>query len=181
MKLHIVQGEREMVQDCRSLAEFELHGIPPLPAGVARIEVCFTLDADGLLTVSAIEKMTGISQHIEIKPSYGLSEEEIKEMIVSSYLNAEEDHLRKSWAESELKAKDLLEKTRKIIEKDSYQLTKSEMNTVQTQLLKVEETVKLKDSLTLEKVMNELKEILHKSKAKRVEKPSLKKSDSTTT
>jgi molecular chaperone HscA len=180
MKLHIVQGEREMVQDCRSLAEFELHGIPPLPAGVARIEVCFTLDADGLLTVSASEKMTGISQHIEVKPSYGLSEEEIKEMIFSSYHHAEEDYSKKIWAETEIKALELLEKTKKTIKKNTVQLKTTEINTIQMKLLKVEETIKLKDRSRLEIVMKDLEETLQKSQAKGTERPSLKKSGSTT-
>ena len=91
IKIHVLQGEREMAGDCRSLAEFILNGIPDLPAGAARIAVTFTLDADGLLTVSAVEKTTGCWQEIEVKPAYGLNEEDYRKILMENAAHGSED------------------------------------------------------------------------------------------
>ena len=91
MKFHVVQGERELAKDCRSLANFEIKGIPALPAGMARISVVFKLDADGLLTVSAEEKITGTKQEIEVKPTFSLDEFEVKKMLLDSLKNSQSD------------------------------------------------------------------------------------------
>ena len=89
--LHVVQGEREMVAECRSLARFKLTGIPPMSAGMARLEVTFLVDADGLLRVNAREETTGKETAIEVKPSYGLTDEEVERMLLDSFSHAEED------------------------------------------------------------------------------------------
>jgi molecular chaperone HscA len=90
-ELKVVQGERELADQCRSLAQFTLKGIPPMPAGMARLEVTFTVDADGILRVSAQEETTGIETKIEVKPSYGLTDEEVERMLLDSFAHAEED------------------------------------------------------------------------------------------
>ncbi len=91
MVIHVVQGERELARDCRSLARFTLKGIPPMPAGLARVEITYAVDADGLLRVSARELTTGLEQQIQVKPTYGLGEEEIEKMLVESIEHAEDD------------------------------------------------------------------------------------------
>lgn len=105
MAIHVVQGEREMVEDCRSLARFELSGIPLMTAGAARIRVTFAVDADGLLTVSAEERTTGVAQRIEVKPSYGLSHDDMADMLYDSLDNAEADMARRLLAEARVEAK----------------------------------------------------------------------------
>jgi len=105
MAIHVVQGEREMVADCRSLARFELLGIPPMTAGAARIRVTFAVDADGLLTVSAEERTTGIAQRIEVKPSYGLSHEDMADMLYDSLDNAEADMTLRLLTEARVEAR----------------------------------------------------------------------------
>jgi molecular chaperone HscA len=105
MAIHVVQGEREMVADCRSLARFELLGIPPMTAGAARIRVAFAVDADGLLTVSAEERTTGVAQRIEVKPSYGLSHEDMADMLYDSLDNAEADMTQRLLTEARVEAR----------------------------------------------------------------------------
>jgi molecular chaperone HscA len=105
MAIHVVQGEREMVDQCRSLARFVLGGIPPMTAGAARIRVTFAVDADGLLTVSAMETTTGIEQHVAVKPSYGLAEEEMAQMLRDSLEHARDDMERRLFTEAVVEAR----------------------------------------------------------------------------
>jgi molecular chaperone DnaK (HSP70) len=105
--VHVLQGEREMVEDCRSLAKFTLKGIPPQPAGLPRIEVRFLIDANGILTVSARDMRTGQEQSIEVKPSYGLTDEQIEKMLLDSFEFAEED-VRKRQTEARNEAETVI-------------------------------------------------------------------------
>ncbi|MBU2883623.1 Fe-S protein assembly chaperone HscA [Psychrosphaera sp. B3R10] len=109
MAIHVLQGERELVDDCRSLARFVLKGIPPLTAGIAVIRVTFNIDADGLLSVTAMEKSTGVEASIQVKPSYGLEEDEIANMLTSSMRNAKEDMQARMLREQQVDAKRMIE------------------------------------------------------------------------
>jgi molecular chaperone HscA len=108
LALHVVQGERDLVADCRSLARFELRGIPPMVAGAARIRVTFTVDADGLLHVTAREQISGVEARIDVKPSYGLSDERIAQMLRDSFSTAQDDMRARALAEARLDAERLL-------------------------------------------------------------------------
>ena len=118
MAIHVVQGERELVADCRSLARFTLRGIPPLTAGAAHIRVTFQVDADGLLSVSALEKSSGVQASIEVKPSYGLQEEEIAHMLRDSMQFAEQDIQARMLAEQQVEADRVLESVQQALRAD---------------------------------------------------------------
>ncbi len=108
--IHVVQGERELAADCRSLARFDLKGIPPMSAGMPRIEVRFLIDADGILQVSAREQRSGLAAEIEVKPTYGLTDEQVESMILDSFDHAEEDFAKRLLIEARLEAESILSK-----------------------------------------------------------------------
>ncbi|HYD76518.1 Fe-S protein assembly chaperone HscA [Ramlibacter sp.] len=126
MALHVVQGERDLVQDCRSLARFELRGIPPMAAGAARIRVTFTVDADGLLSVSAREQASGVEATIDVKPSYGLTDEQIAAMLQESFSTAQQDMQARALAEARIDADRLLLVTSSALEADGALLQPGE-------------------------------------------------------
>jgi molecular chaperone HscA len=126
LALHVVQGERDMVQDCRSLARFELRGIPPMVAGAARIRVTFTVDADGLLNVSAKEQFSGVEARIDVKPSYGLSDDQIARMLQESFTTAEQDMKARALAEARVDAERMLLATQSALDADGELLAASE-------------------------------------------------------
>jgi len=110
--IHVVQGERETADACRSLARFTLRGVPPMIAGMARVEITFLIDNDGLLKAMAKELTTGVEASIEVKPSYGLSDEEVERMLVESFEHAEEDLARRNLAVERVEAERILAATR---------------------------------------------------------------------
>jgi molecular chaperone HscA len=122
MSIHVVQGERELVSDCRSLARFELRGIPPMVAGAARIRVTFQVDADGLLNVAAREMSSGVEAHVTVKPSYGLSDAEVTRMLQDSSEHARDDMLARSLAEARVEGQRLLEATTAALHEDGETL-----------------------------------------------------------
>jgi molecular chaperone HscA len=126
MSIHVVQGERDLVSDCRSLARFELRGIPPMVAGAARIRVTFTVDADGLLGVSAREEKSGVEASVSVKPSYGLSDEEVARMLRDSFGAAEADMAERSLREAQVDADRLLAATASALDADGDLLSAEE-------------------------------------------------------
>jgi molecular chaperone HscA len=130
MAVHVVQGERELVSDCRSLARFELRGIPPMTAGAARIRVTFQVDADGLLSVSAREQSTGVEASIAVKPSYGLSDDEIATMLQDSMRHASDDMQARTLAEARVEAESLLNATAIALVSDGDLLDATERSAV---------------------------------------------------
>jgi len=126
LALHVVQGERDLVADCRSLARFELRGIPPMAAGAARIRVTFTVDADGLLSVSAKEQGSGVEAKIDVKPSYGLSDDQIASMLQESFTTAEADMKSRALAEARVDADRMLLATQSALDVDGNLLSEGE-------------------------------------------------------
>ncbi|ANU37293.1 Fe-S protein assembly chaperone HscA [Vibrio scophthalmi] len=138
MTVHTVQGEREMVDDCRSLARFSLKGIPPMAAGAAHIRVTYQVDADGLLSVTAMEKSTGVQSEIQVKPSYGLSDNEVADMLRDSMTYAKEDMQARALAEQRVEADRVIEGLIAAMQADGAELLSSEEEQA---LLKVIETL----------------------------------------
>jgi molecular chaperone HscA len=130
MSIHVLQGERELASDCRSLARFELRGIPPMVAGATRIRVTFTVDADGLLSVSARETTSNIEANIVVKPSYGLSEEQILNMLKSSFNSAESDKQARALAEAKVDAESLLAAIDAALKQDGALLNSKEKRAI---------------------------------------------------
>ncbi len=130
LALHVVQGERDLVTDCRSLAKFTLRGIPPMAAGAARIRVTFTVDADGLLSVSAIETGSGVEAKVQVKPSYGLTDEQIAQMLADSFHTAEQDIETRALVEAQVDADRLILATQSALNKDGDLLSEPEQQQI---------------------------------------------------
>jgi molecular chaperone HscA len=170
LKIHVLQGEREMVKDCRSLSEFILSGIPPLPAGMARVRITFALDADGVLSVSAKEIHTGISQMIEVKPSYGLTHEEVKQMLYDSHANAKDDLEQRLLQESIVQVTHLLNVVKKAIDEDRDLLTDEEYDANIMIIQNIHKAIKENDRETIERLKEDLTKKTQKFAEKRLER-----------
>jgi molecular chaperone HscA len=156
MSIHVVQGERELISDCRSLAKFELRGIPPMVAGAARIRVTFQVDADGLLSVAAREMGSGIEATIIVKPSYGLSDAEIARMLQDSGKFAQDDMQARALRELQVEAQQLLEAVQNALELDADLLDAVQGTHIETQAGKLQNALLQSDAQTLKRAITAL-------------------------
>ena len=150
LALHVVQGERDLVADCRSLARFELRGIPPMAAGAARIRVTFTVDADGLLSVAALEQHSGVQANITVKPSYGLSDDQIATMLQDSFKTAEQDIKTRALVEARVDADRMWLATQSALQADGDLLSKEERSYIEILMAATLEAKKLEDASAVE-------------------------------
>ena len=150
MLIHVLQGERELVTDCRSLARFELAGIPPMVAGAAKIEVMFNVDADGLLSVSARETSTGTEASVEVKPSYGLTDNEITSMLQASFEHAAEDAGQRSLREARVESGRVIEALGNALAEDGLALLmESDIQALQQAIEKLQSLSEGEDHLAI--------------------------------
>jgi len=156
MSIHVVQGERELVQDCRSLARFTLRGIPPMAAGAARIRVTFTVDADGLLSVSAREQSTGVEAHIEVKPSYGLTEDEITTMLKASFSSAEEDKQARMLAEARVNAGAIINSVNLALKNDGHLISTGEQQAIRDEVARLQAIAQADDAHAINQAVDAL-------------------------
>ena len=150
LALHVVQGERDLVADCRSLARFELRGIPPMAAGAARIRVTFTVDADGLLSVAALEQHSGVQANITVKPSYGLSDDQIATMLQDSFKTAEQDIKTRALVEARVDADRMWLATQSALQADGDLLSEEERSHIESLMAATLEAKKLEDAAAVE-------------------------------
>ena len=169
MSIHVLQGERDLVTDCRSLAKFELRGIPPMVAGAARIRVTFTVDADGLLSVSARETSTNIEANIVVKPSYGLSEEQMLAMLQSSFGAAESDKNARMLNEAKVDGLSLTQAIKAALQQDAHLLNTTELQAIQTQLAAFEQLMQGDDAHAIHQATEALNTATEAFAAKRMD------------
>ncbi len=159
VKIHVLQGERELVEDCRSLAEFDLKNIPPMPAGLPRIEVKFLIDADGILNVSAMEKRTGKFQSVDIKPTYGLTDEQVETMILESFEHAEADIDVRLVIEARNEARTVLDACeRSRVNEEYVQLPTEEKQEIETAVEALREAINTEDHQVIRDAIEQLNE-----------------------
>lgn len=170
MSVHIVQGERELVNDCRSLARFTLRGIPPMAAGAAHIRVTYQVDVDGLLSVTAMEKTTGVQSSIQVKPSYGLTDDEIANMLKASMENAKEDIQARLLAEQRVEAERVLESVRSALAQDYDLLDDDELSAVKNAIISLEQLKQQDDSLAIKQGIKALDLATQEFAARRMDK-----------
>jgi molecular chaperone HscA len=159
MRISVFQGERDLVKDNRKLAEFNLTGIPGMPAGMAKVEVTFLIDADGILKVSATELRSGVAQAIDVKPQYGLTDEEVENMLLDSLTHAKEDIGTRALVEATTEAQQMLETTAKFIGKYREQLTEEEAATTQQEMQQLQDAIDAKDKDRIQHQTEQLNEV----------------------
>jgi molecular chaperone HscA len=169
MSFHVVQGERELVADCRSLARFELKGIPPMAAGAARVRVTFQVDADGLLSVSAQEKSTGVQASITVKPSYGLADADIERMLRDSFEHAREDVHARALAEYRVEGRRLLEATRSALNADRSLLSAPELQSIEAAMAELEKRLPGTDHRAIKQATDALNRATDEFAARRMD------------
>ena len=170
MSVHIVQGERELVDDCRSLARFTLRGIPAMAAGAARVRVTYQVDADGLLSVTAMEKSTGVQSSIQVKPSYGLTDDEIMQMLKASMDNAKGDIQARLLAEQRVEARRVIESVYSALENDQNLLNDKELSAVKNALISLEQLAVQEDSMAIKQGIKALDQATQEFAARRMDK-----------
>jgi molecular chaperone HscA len=171
MMVHVLQGERDLVEDCRSLAKFNLTGIPPMTAGAAHIRVTFQVDADGLLNVTAMEKSTGVQAEIQVKPSYGLEESEILDMLQSSMKNAKEDMQARMLKEQQVEASRVLEAMQSALAEDGDDLLSTdERQAIDSSLFALVDTAKNGDVEAIKKAIEGVDKLSQAFAARRMDK-----------
>ncbi len=168
MAIHVVQGERELVTDCRSLARFELRGMPPMVAGAARIRVTFQVDADGLLSVTAREQTTGREARVEVKPSYGLTDDEIAGMLKDSFSHAGDDAFRRALREAQVEAQRLIEATQSALLDSGDLLSAGERAQVDAALAKMQAVIIGDDRRMIDEAMRGLSAATNEFAARRM-------------
>jgi len=156
LALHVVQGERDMVADCRSLARFELRGIPPMAAGAARIRVTFTVDADGMVSVSAVEQLSGVAANITVKPSYGLSDDQIAAMLQDSFKTAEQDIKARALVEARVDADRMWLATQSALQADGDLLSAEDSAHIDVLMAATLDAKKLEDAAAIEAITEAL-------------------------
>lgn len=170
MMIHVLQGERELIADCRSLARFELRGIPPMVAGAAKIRVTFQVDADGLLSVAARELSSGIESSIQVKPSYGLTDGEIARMLQDSFQNAGDDKAARVLREQQVDAQRLIEAVEGALEVDGERLLDAEERAViELQVQELRELLAGGDGLAIERQTKRLSQVTDAFAARRLD------------
>jgi molecular chaperone HscA len=170
MAVHVVQGERELVSDCRSLARFELRGIPPMAAGAARIRVTYQVDADGLLSVSARELHSGVEASIEVKPSYGLGDDEIARMLQDSFSSAEQDMQLRALREEQVEAERILIATQSALDQDADLLSAEERSTIDTLMSQVRSAAQGSDHSIIKDAVEALAKATEEFAARRMDR-----------
>ena len=170
MMIHVLQGERELISDCRSLARFELRGIPPMVAGAAKIRVTFQVDADGLLSVSARELGSGVEANIQVKPSYGLTDGEIAKMLKDSFQYASDDKVARVLREQQVDAQRLIEAVQAALEVDGERLLDAEERMViELQMQELSELLKGTDGYAIEQQTKRLSQVTDAFAARRLD------------
>ncbi|BCM25672.1 Fe-S protein assembly chaperone HscA [Methyloradius palustris] len=169
MSIHVLQGERDLVTDCRSLAKFELRGIPPMAAGAARIRVTLQVDADGLLSVTAREQTTGVEANVVVKPSYGLSEEQITHMLQTSFGTAKQDKEARALREAQVDAQRLIEAITAALEQDGNLLDAQELAEINQPLEALKTLVQAQDADAIVKAIDILNEATQNFAARRMD------------